>query len=841
MRYLYLLLLTLITIAPLFAQSNLQFRFNGNGGAVTLPNASALLVGETQMSMTAWVNTENTGCCRGYLGFRTASDMAFYMLQLNNGDIEMRFKDGSADVIDCVPTGAMNVGEWHHLALVVSPTGLRGYVDGALACEQTASIQPFTNPNVDFDIGRTRDEVFNFSTNASIDEVSLWNKALNDAEVMAIYTNEITPEDPNLLLYYKFDHGISEGDNTQIPFVYNHANFGGHHAVFDNLTLMGANENFVGTKAADFQQIDFPLIPDQIQTRTEPILLNATASSGLPITYTLIDGPAIVTNNEIELIGLSGTVKVQASQVGNGEFAPASPITHTFNVINPADPTNFVFTPILPKNGDNYHVDGVLRPIKLIVKAESQSELVAIEQVEFRIDGKGYLAEATGNGFFQAYYLPTTLTPVTASVQYTTTQGDVFEENLLFSVTDNYQTETINILSAYVGSGNFQETMTVDLPNSTSAYRAITLSIEANQPANNDWATFDLISDLLVETKSGEWVNLVRYISPFRLECSDQIDLTQFAALLSGQTRFRFRYTAFDGGYDWIINLTYEKGAGRTTEIQPLWMGNYPFGDFANLQPLDTLLLHPPEHVLDMDIWHYTSGHGWNGNSSGIQNNTDNAAEFSNNTHFFHINGEQVYENNNWRTCNPNPANCSNQNGTWQFARAGWCPGAINLWKNYALGSYLPTDELSIWYQFDPTYEDLCHPNHPDCEDGVTCPDCSGTGNSSQPVLDVATFVVYELDETALVTVTSIEEQVGQQSMIQLVDNLVEKGQTLQLVMEQINSPVSYQIMDITGKVWQKGKVQQKQHRIVVPVVGGMYFVVVSTNSGRWVERFVVD
>ena len=50
-----------------------------------------------------------------------------------------------------------------------------------------------------------------------------------------------------------------------------------------------------------------------------------------------------------------------------------------------------------------------------------------------------------------------------------------------------------------------------------------------------------------------------------------------------------------------------------------------------------------------------------------------------------------------------------------------------------------------MFYQFDPTYLDLCHPNHPDCVDGVTCTECAAPDN---PILKVSGKVVsYSNDE----------------------------------------------------------------------------------------------
>jgi sugar lactone lactonase YvrE len=78
------------------------------------------------------------------------------------------------------------------------------------------------------------------------------------------------------------------------------------------------------------QAITFPTIPNQTYSTT-PITLNATASSGLTVSYTVTSGPATVSGNMLTLTG-AGSVTVQASQAGNGQYSGATPVSHTFTV-----------------------------------------------------------------------------------------------------------------------------------------------------------------------------------------------------------------------------------------------------------------------------------------------------------------------------------------------------------------------------------------------------------------------------------------------------------------------------------------------------------------------------
>ncbi len=73
--------------------------------------------------------------------------------------------------------------------------------------------------------------------------------------------------------------------------------------------------------------------------------LIATATSGLPITFTVDSGPASIkpgTPNIITLSGIGGNVTVTASQSGNDSYNAATSVSHTFNV-NANEPQTITF------------------------------------------------------------------------------------------------------------------------------------------------------------------------------------------------------------------------------------------------------------------------------------------------------------------------------------------------------------------------------------------------------------------------------------------------------------------------------------------------------------------
>ena len=134
-----------------------------------------------------------------------------------------------------------------------------------------------------------------------------------------------------------------------------------------------------------------------------------------------------------------------------------------------------------------------------------------------------------------------------------------------------------------------------------------------------------------------------------------------------------------------------------------------------------------------------TTGHNWS-NTSGGAYNTGNAAEFYEATHHIFVNGQPKYDQHLWRSCSPNPSGCNNQPGTWTYSRSGWCPGSMGMVWDYDMNEYLPDGGAHLFYQFDPTYLDQCHPNYPDCVSGQnSCIQCS---NPSNPLLRVSGMVV---------------------------------------------------------------------------------------------------
>src|SRR5262245_15805445 len=92
---------------------------------------------------------------------------------------------------------------------------------------------------------------------------------------------------------------------------------------------------FAGILSAQYptypQSINFPAISDQ-NLGTPPFAINATASSGLPVTVASNStNVCTLSGNMVTLVAV-GTCSITATQAGNSYYSAAPPVTRTFAV-----------------------------------------------------------------------------------------------------------------------------------------------------------------------------------------------------------------------------------------------------------------------------------------------------------------------------------------------------------------------------------------------------------------------------------------------------------------------------------------------------------------------------
>jgi glucose/arabinose dehydrogenase len=98
----------------------------------------------------------------------------------------------------------------------------------------------------------------------------------------------------------------------------------------------GFNSAYTSTVSATTtklsQTITFDALPDRV-LGDAPFDISASASSGLPVSFFILSGPASISASDIVSVTDTGTVSIRASQLGNEVYNAALPVEQRFRVV----------------------------------------------------------------------------------------------------------------------------------------------------------------------------------------------------------------------------------------------------------------------------------------------------------------------------------------------------------------------------------------------------------------------------------------------------------------------------------------------------------------------------
>ncbi len=575
------------------------------------------------------------------------------------------------------------------------------------------------------------------------------------------------------------------------------------------------------------QFIDFAFIPDQLVS-ANPIQLEATATSGLDVSFELLEGPATLSGNVLTLTGEAGIVKVRAIQEGDDtQWQAAPPVTRSFEVV---DPDAYIpeITIRRPYEGTMVYMPDLNNPIMLVISAYIEhGDAIKFEKVTCELDGQTIDLQTAypddpSNGYWYASWKPSQYGSFNMTATIEQSGGKVTSVSNTFEVTDDYENINVTAMngdlvispSAQIVYGDYA------FPSHVNAFNDITMNYEHNCVGQCD--PYDRAGHCRVKNYRGEWVELYRYVSPFGVECEDILNVTDYTTVLQGLVEFEVYFQTWDGdGYNPTLTFDFTKGTPefKYIDMNELWFGVYDFGDYANQQPIPHVDFEFPYATEKANLKIITTGHNWSSGTNNA-NNTGNAAEFYEATHNIKLNDATEYTQHLWQTCNPNPAGCQPQNGTWAYNRSGWCPGSLGMVWDFSLDSYLADGNVDIFYEFDPTYLDLCHPNHPDCIDGQTCIYCSAADN---PVLRVSGKVVsYSNDINGMVDVPTLIEH-KDPFEVNLMPNPA--NDALRLTTNYDKGKVCVHILNVHGQEVRNFVFSESTTIDISDLAPGMYFV----------------
>lgn len=149
---------------------------------------------------------------------------------------------GTPNVTD--PT-ALTANVWYHVAVTydatLSTNNMKLYKNGVLVSTGTAPA--IATAGTQLAIGAFYTGSYGYGMNGDIDEVRIWNYARTGSQIAASYNCTVAPSDPNLTVYFDFEQGTANGDNTAITTIIDRSTHG-NDATLHNFTLNGTTSNF---------------------------------------------------------------------------------------------------------------------------------------------------------------------------------------------------------------------------------------------------------------------------------------------------------------------------------------------------------------------------------------------------------------------------------------------------------------------------------------------------------------------------------------------------------------------------------------------------------------------
>lgn len=126
------------------------------------------------------------------------------------------------------------------------------------------------------------------------------------------------------------------GEVTSAPYIYpwSNAPLGTYSltaTVTDNAGATTTSTPVNITVGMSNQTIAFDAIPDKTYGDA-PFTVSATASSGLPVTFSIVSGPATISGSTVTITGV-GSVTIRASQAGDANNNAAPDVDRSFNVV----------------------------------------------------------------------------------------------------------------------------------------------------------------------------------------------------------------------------------------------------------------------------------------------------------------------------------------------------------------------------------------------------------------------------------------------------------------------------------------------------------------------------
>ena len=188
-------------------------KFEGND-SVRILNSANFPAGP--LTVTAWARTSVNGQTLTIVGKGKSGAEQWVMRRVStNGRIVFGVRGTGSMVNANSPNNQGSDGLWHHYAGVWDGTTVRIYIDGSNANTTSATLtQPMRVDDEPICIGNIAGNTSTCATsgywNGGIDDMSIWNRALSQAEIQSVMANGLAGSEPGLLWSWNMNEGSGQ-------------------------------------------------------------------------------------------------------------------------------------------------------------------------------------------------------------------------------------------------------------------------------------------------------------------------------------------------------------------------------------------------------------------------------------------------------------------------------------------------------------------------------------------------------------------------------------------------------------------------------------------------------
>lgn len=155
--------------------------------------------------------------------------------------------------------------------------------------------------------------------------------------------------------------------------------------------------------------------------------------------------------------------------------------------------------------------------------------------MKFRINGTTIDAQNFWNGHFTAWWTPPAYGNYSIEIQSANNFGAVKTESVSVNIVpESEDTEAIAFSNVWLNPNSYTEVVEAELPSFLGAFDQIigTLNVHCPSGGCGEW---DRVASVEAKNKEGNWIEIMRYITPYGVACSHSIDLTDYMSNTSGQ------------------------------------------------------------------------------------------------------------------------------------------------------------------------------------------------------------------------------------------------------------------------------------------------------------------